>query len=948
MNAQIIVKRAYFDNIKLTIDAINDFFASQCKTKNFPSIESDTDIDIIIGNIVELLNNVEPSWIDDQEKVDNILTSINDTLENEKNISSYEESSMAEKIFAYIGYRVLQFISENFDSFSELMNGIYTFELFMDPDKYYKVIDKFTQPIDLSELVLNVSEESEIHLFDIETYVNGIFSNKEYVEITGLDKDEEIDRMNQKMKCTKAEIIVDDRKYDDVDDEDEEVHQEAAEINLFEEDKPKHIKYDEKKDKFTISSQFKECVDSMLKSFEACENLEDLRDIFKESKIKKTTIEMLAENLSPFVLNKVFNSSKKYGTDTSDIEDLRKYIDSYSSIKEKNKGAERFYNYDVFSTFKVDKEGTIQFLKDFLTCELYNKEDVLISNNTLLTIFNIFDSRIYFDKLYNIIPDNIKKEKYQTEDGFVKKVRSRINKISHAVKVYDDEKADDPNRIKSAEEVQEFVYKTMKKLRDCSTTDMANVELFSDMVYADISLLDNKMYNESMSPIAYSNIIQEMEMGNIPEYMKDRLNISDRSPDDVTVSQAEVSEDPNSAPVPENSFDDLATSIDTKINSFDSGNVDDMLGYGYEERKESSDGKIVYNITYNYSNSFNKNSGNTMNDSSSGKTVTINNTNSNNDSSTTNVHHQPSDSKSNPQMDINIDDLESSTNNSNNNSKHTKDTITSNEDDINSHIAKNDENMPSDELESPDHLSDDIDYKNSMSYDQDKDTSDDKFSTGMTMNEFFTFFNEVAEPLSNSMGTVKNNQQAEMPKENKSTHILDIDLKRKKKRDERKNRVTAAFQPITKIKREIKKAVDSLIKRDENAVKNEILENHDYRHSLQKIARFCIKAGLISVAFTINGYVGSAVLIGAAAREIDKKERVTKEVQSEFATEIEIMDSRIAKAEHIINTAADKAERDKAYQDKWQLMRLKSKMVNMMTDNATYSGHIKTSKQVAF
>ena len=122
---QIIIKRAYFDNIKITIDAINEFFSSQFKTKNFPSIESDTDIDIIINDIVEYLNNVEPSWIDNPDKIDAAVESINESIE-EEHPATYDEATFSDKIYAYIGYKVLQFISDNFDSFSELLNALYS------------------------------------------------------------------------------------------------------------------------------------------------------------------------------------------------------------------------------------------------------------------------------------------------------------------------------------------------------------------------------------------------------------------------------------------------------------------------------------------------------------------------------------------------------------------------------------------------------------------------------------------------------------------------------------------------------------------------------------------------------------------------------------------------------------------------------------------------------
>lgn len=970
MAQQIIIKRAYFDNIKLTIDAINEFFSSQFKTKNFPSIESDTDVDVVIGNIVELLNHVEPSWVDNPDKVDAAVESINESLE-ENEVQSIEDSPIYDRIYAYIGYKVLQFISDNFDGFSSLLNGIYTFDMFIDPAKYQTVIEKFSLPINLSEITHPLPNNDDIHLFSIEAYVNGIFSNKEYINTGSLAKEDEITRMHDYRRLDKAEIIVDDRS--DEESVEESYHMEQSTINFFLEDKPKHIKYDSAKDKFIISQQLKNCINSVVSAIEKCDSTDDLKRLFlNEEEFKNDTkVVMLANNVSPFILNKVFNNPRKFCVDGKEIENLQNFIKSYDSIKEKNKGAQRYFNYDIFSTFKVDKEGTIRFLRDFMTCELYNNQESAITNNTLMTLFNIFDSRIYYDRLYNLIPDGTKKSKYPSEDAFVKKARARLNKTSHSANVYN-EKPDTTETIKDDKQVQEFVYKTMRQLGDCSLTDMSNVEMYSEMVNAEISNIGNMMYNNGISLVAMNHIIQEMEMGDIPDYMKERLDISDKKADDITVSPADdiglppdnQDPDPNAdadAPVPENSFDDLATSIDNKINSFDGQgrNVDGMLGSGYEARKEPSDGKVVYNVTnnYNYQNSFNKNSGNTMNDSSQGKTVNISNKDSNNDSSVTTVHGgQPTTPKvpeiekpaepeipnipepEQPKNDNNEnvenketpqnDDNNALTNNSNNNNEHVDDTIASTDISDTENVGDNGEIPFGFDLDSSE-------AETKEEYPSEDSSNNDKFSNGMSVNEFFSFL-EAAEPLSDNMNGVTN-QQAEMPEEDPATKILDKDRERQNKVNKAKNKVHAKLQPAIRAKRWLSRTIESLIKRDENQVKREILENHDYRHSLHKAARFAIKSGAIAIAFTINGYIGSAVLVSSIAKEIDKKERLAKEVQEEFAAEIEIINDKI-----------ELAERNHDNKTKWKLMRLKSKMENMMAKNGTYTGRIKTSKQVAF
>lgn len=945
---QIIIKKAYFDNIKVSIDAINEFFSSQFKVKNFPSIESELDIDPTINSILSLLDFVEPSWIDNQDKVDACIGELNDQLQQaeESEEDNFDYTPFQGKINACIGYKVLQFISDNFDSFSELLNAIYTFDLFMNTSKYEEIINKMSQPIDLSELHLPDSYNGPAHIFSTEFYITGIFSNKEYIQIP-LNKDQELDRMKQFLDCQNCEVIVDDREEDDIEEVEESYKLESGDVTeetMIHTVTPNHIKYDAKTDKFKISKQLQALIEKLSIALDKCDSSEDLTNFFKND-INEKTVELLTGNESPFILNKIFLNPNKFTASSIDrLPNLSAYSKAYNNTRDKNNGAVRFFNYDIYTTFKVDKIGTIQFLKDFLNCNLYNDENISISNNTILTLFNIFDSRIYFDRLYSLIPENVKKQKYPTEDGFVKKIRSRINKTSHAKKVYDTEDTTNTSTVKTADEVQEFVYKTMKQLKDCSTSDMQNISLYEEMVNAEISILGNLMYNENVSLVATDTIImQEMEMGNIPDYMRDRINISDKTADDIEVSNVPASDlydidEPMGAPEPDNSFDDLATSIDNKLNSYDGNNVDDMLGTGYENRKEPSDGKVVYNITnhYNYSNSFNKNSNNTENDSSSGKTVNTVNVNSNNDTQTinTNSKTQGETSKLNNTQTPPFPDVSglqpkhpeehkseepkhepvpqnTPTNNSNNNSETVEDTITSNEEPV---------------------------------FDDDEG---DTFSNGLSIKEFFSIL-EVAEPLSDSGKTV-NNQRAKMPEENSTTKTMDKDRKRQQKIDDTLNNLNAKTLPMRRVKRSFTAAINSLIKRDEDKVKAEILEDHNYRHWLQKIARFAIRVGATAVAFTINGYIGAAFLLVNVLREKDKKERLAKEIQSEFATELEIIDDKIKKAETIINDGRhSKLERDKAYQAKWKLMRLRNKTEQMMIKNGTYTGHVQTTKQVAF
>ena len=115
--------------------------------------------------------------------------------------------------------------------------------------------------------------------------------------------------------------------------------------------------------------------------------------------------------------------------------------------------------------------------------------------------------------------------------------------------------------------------------------------------------------------------------------------------------------------------------------------------------------------------------------------------------------------------------------------------------------------------------------------------------------------------------------------------------------------------------------MNSLIKRDEEKVKAEIIENPSYRSTLFKAARLAIKIGAIGIATTINGYLGAA-LVAREASKLADKHRLKKEVQAEFRTEIEILDEKIELAAHNGNM-----------QERWKLMRIRNKMQDMIADS---------------
>lgn len=1021
ISKKIIIKKEYFDNIKTTIDSINSFFSSNFKDKNFPIVDSDFQLDSTLLGIVSWLNNVEPAWISDPSRVDSVIEAINKTAEDMEGDDIYSQlvnennTVVLDHINAFVGYKVLQYIADYFTEFNKFINGIYTFELYTKPSKYKDVIDLFSKTIPISEIE-NVMGNAEYRLFDRQKYVTGVFSNNQIKLPDTLKQDAEINRLENNDDLD-IEIVVD------------ESVQEAAEVNFFEETKPEHLKYDEKKDKWVVSKQFEKAISKLISTLHKCDTTEDLKNVF-EKKGEVPEPDTFTSVVIPFILAKTYSNPNKYMNENYDKEAMKKYTDSYDSITNKNNGAKRFAKYDIFSTFKTDKEGTIKFIEDFLKLNLVNDESAYISNNTILTLFNIFDSRIYLDIMYNMLPDKVKKSKYPTEDGFVKLVRARINKNSRSANVYKpDTKVKSGNDVQTSEEIQEYVTDSLKEFGDMSIADMMYCEHYQSLIHDEIKCLGDAMYNKGMSQIQVDNyigesydifeegffsnlfggkkkdkpkpektehtiseleemygvnfpkdfvdgvnsteykhlsdiitktplkisigssvheitclatpdimydwnselaepgieyltfanvgddnigvhvkngtyhivyavndaskpfaksfdgfmklieipksiqesydifdkedgFIQEQEMGDIPDYMRNRIKLSDETGNNPEVTTTDVQLPPD---VPANPVDDLVTSIDAKLSA--GGGLEDMLGSGYNDNpnKNHHEGKVVYNITNNYNNSFNRNSNNTntttQNDLSTGKTTTTTNTN-------TNSHNKRYTTHKNP--------------NNYNNSTDSSDT-------------KDSTNMIS-------------------------QTEYATFSTGNSIHDVFTFL-ESEEPLSDG-------NDSKPPKGDLLTHAMDRDREKLSKHQERKkttqkiiNTGRAVVKPIARTKKWLTDLVDSLIKRDEDKVKADIIEKPGFRTALFKAGRLALKLGLTGVAFTINGYVGMAYLALQGAKIADR-ERLKKEVQEEFAAELEILNDKIRLAD------ADNTKQSR--KDKWQMMRLRSKMEHIV------------------
>lgn len=508
---QIIIKKGYFDNIKTAITSIDTFFASNFSKKDFPIVDGDFQLDSVLMNILSWFNNIEPSWCLDDELLNQSINEIIEACEAidkpNDNQSMYEylieinNSAVLDKLNAYIGFEMLHDISENFDAFTQLVNGIYTFELYTKPSAYKNCIDIFSKQVYLTDGIQPIIGDTHISIFDTEKYVAGVFANKDQITLPDtLKQDIETTRMQNCNDLQDVEVIVDDRV------------EEAAVPSEFEKYKPADIRYDAKKDEFLISVKYKTSVDKMISELRKCNSSDDLITLFSDEKgIMASMIEWCAADVSPFILNKVFNSEKKFPVHVR--EEAHKGIDSYMKAYNKkadsNPGAKRFINYDLFTTFKVDKEGTLKFLRDFLTIDLYNYKKATITNNTLLTLFNIFDSRIYLSSLYHLISDKDKKDKgFTTEDSFVKDTRARINANSRAVNIYNKSASDNLEDAKTSSEIMEYVSESYKELGDMSTTDMQYCEQYHALLNMELSCMGDLVHNETLSPIKIDRFME--------------------------------------------------------------------------------------------------------------------------------------------------------------------------------------------------------------------------------------------------------------------------------------------------------------------------------------------------------------------------------------------------------------------------------------------------------
>lgn len=945
MAQTIVIKKEYFDNISTAIEAMNKFFESNYKTKSFPVVNNDFQLDRIIARTISWLNNVEPSWVTNPKNAEIALKNLralaekdepmgeptepdlpeNDeapeevTKEADESAAEGEEKAAApeqqstetpdmelgeadpaihsawtkvmngtdkaatDTFHQFIGFKMLQFIADNFNEFDNLLQGIYSFELFTKPSQFRSAIQLFTSPLEVPELTDISPLPGEYKLFTPEDYVSSIFDNDQIKLPDDMMEATETARFAAFTDLADTEIQVDDTSSDDT-------VQEAAEVNYFENFKAHDIKYDPSSKKFVISKQFESVVNRFINALRKCESVDDLANMFSKEPLP---VDRFTANVHPAILVRAFNSVKKYPFDTYDVDATGRYVKSYRSIVKQNAGARRYERIDIFSTFKTNREATIKFLEDFLKLNLVNSNRPIIGDKTLLTVFNIFDSHIYYTILYNLIP-----KPTQSLDEFIKTSRQKVNSSTKSANPYQ-KKAPVNNKVRTSKQIQESVIETMRELGDLSLVETQCCDMFAEAVYDDISTLGDDFYNKGISPLMIDRYIGESydlfaqeaaETGDIPDYMKDRIAISDADPNKKPTTVTDVDVPPET---PENDIDDLGDSIDARCDH-DGTELGDSFGARYNGQvlppSKGGPGHVVYNITNNYSNSHNTTTTTnttSTNDLSSGKTITNKTVTNNSTSNVTNAN-------------------DSSTN---------KTTITG--------------RQPKPTTNNYDNTSTTANTKE----------SNNTFSNGKSVQEVFALLNS-SEPL------FVEGYAGEPPKTDVLTKTtndqMDKDRERLSKQQEFKrgvqnigNTIKAAVKPVTRAKSWLRSVADSFMKRDENAIKADILDNKSYRSAMYKACRIALKSGKLALFSAISPWFG-LIYSGKLVLDLADRERLRKEVASEVSVEIQIMDEKIAalKNKNSWNEATSEQR-----QELYKLMRMRQKLIDMTSDSKKHLIH---------
>ena len=882
----------YIEQIKIAVDAIHKFVDSGFKKKDFPMIDEDNseELEPCLFHMLTWFNRIDPSWFHDGSRVDDALDEIRDLPQKYGRssdimdaLSDENDDKSMDKLYAYIGYQMTQFIDSHKSDFYQLLDGISQFTLFTTPSKYQKALSIFSEPLSLND-IRDIIGNNEFYIFNEEDYVKGIFHTDRIVLSKQFTLEKEMKRFKDHRDLT---LHV---SFEDLDND---MIQEQAEINFFSMVNPNHIRYHQ--NRFQPSQQFVSVIKKLIAGLRTCNTPDDVKNWLND-KTNRVNPDDYTSMVLPSILARVFSDEKQFQNRLFNEKNLKKYMDSYESIMKQDKNVVRFKDYDLFSTFKADKDGTIQFLEDFLSLKLVSDQNAYISNHTLLVLFNIFDSRIYLDILYNVLPQSEKKGEYETEDGFVKAIRARINENSNKSSPYTKpEKHTDPSVMApTSSQVSEYASQMIRSLGDFDTSDYPYIyKVMQEACYLDISTLSDKAYNKGYSHDILYDYIQESQgydfEGKIPSYMSERIKNTEKP--DIAVEDTPLPEG-----VPTNDIGDLIDSIDDRVDAVqpdEHGNIDFSDGFGAdaEVSPKQKDSHIVYNITYNYHNS--NNTTNTTTDSHN--TVTRNNDlsiNKTTGGTSNNRYRTGAKPKQNQ-----------GSNNYNN------DTFSTNPKDQSSNTSSN-------------HTT---------------------FSTGKSVQEVFSllrseeplFVREGAEKMAaslvNSAGTDLGllPDTNKPPKESLAVKAQDFDRETLAKQQKalkgvQNARITAKAigQPAERTKDWVTKQVDQIIAKDEEEQKRRMLEDPNYRTMVKKVFRFACDLGLYSVAFAVAPTLGFLCL-GKKALDLGNQSRMKDEMQREFITEIQIIDDKIARAKAKRNAEGER--------EMHELMRIRAKMVEKAT-----------------
>jgi hypothetical protein len=181
------------------------------------------------------------------------------------------------------------------------------------------------------------------------------------------------------------------------------------------------------------------------------------------------------------------------------------------------------------------------------------------------------------------------------------------------------------------------------------------------------------------------------------------------------------------------------------------------------------------------------------------------------------------------------------------------------------------------------------------------------------------------------------------PKEDLLTKAMDHDRETLPKQQKAKKAVNkslntgkAVLKPISRTKQWLTDVVDSVIKRDEDQVKAEMLDNKSYRSAVFKAARLATKLGLTGVLYALNPYLGVGYAGVQGLKAVDKH-RLQKEVGDQLLTEIDILDQKIKDLSGYNNPEALK--------QKYEFMRMRQDLIKRVP--ATQKSFIKRPSEIA-